>query len=354
MPDRTEDTWADARLLKTSLEFFGAGDDVGQPSGIRFLRGVARLIKKRLRKEIPPVDAAPAVFLLLPSPPPSLVDAKLEQHPMLDNGLTAVEGRIWLVGPLVNHGRCMPLVAESDADLFELLISVLGLGNVPAVVFDPRTDERELRYYRSGLEDIDQCEIVSVLHGAVSLEDVFQIIDRVYEKKLVTPDAQSVPAPLWADSEKHWPVDNAEVRVQMYLDTALHIAFPWCRITGEQPGINGRTDLEVEEIDPTTKRIIKHVLLELKVLRDFGSTGRPKSAASNKKWVDEGVDQAHCYAKERGTVAYVLCCFDMRKAFTGQTCFDHVYGKASRLDVALRCWHLFSSAKDYRAHKTAV
>lgn len=349
------DQWAnDVNLLQTGSEYFGAGDDADQPVSVRFLKGVARLVKKRLFKEPPSSDAGPAVFLLLPQPTPALADNKIVMVPMLDNGLTAVEGRVWLVGPLVNYGRCMSVDAESDEELFELLTIDFELGQVPAVIFDPRSDERELRYYSDGLQNLGQCKVVSILHGAVSLADVFGVIERVYNTKLVTPDAQSVAAPLWLNSDKHWPVKLAEVSVQMYLDTALNVAFPWCRITGEQPGVNGRTDIEIEEIDPATKVIVKHALLELKVLRDFGSTGDKKSYAANQKWVDEGVDQAYCYAQERGSVAYALCCFDMRRTRTGESCFDHVQEKAQRLRVVLRCWHLFASAKDYRAYQTTM
>ena len=93
----------------------------------------------------------------------------------------------------------------------------------------------------------------------------------------------------------------------MYIDIALNVAFPWCRITDEQPGVSGRTDIEIEEIDYIGGNHIRHVLIELKVLRDYGSTGLKKSENDNLKWVEEGVEQAWSYGKERGAAAFALC-----------------------------------------------
>jgi len=241
------------------------------------------------------------------------------------------------------------MVTESDDLLFKFVTSDLDLGAIPAVLFEPRTDEPEIRYYHGGMSELDECTVIPVGRGTVTLDDVFAVINRVHETKLITPDAQSGAASLWQDADKHWPVKLAEVTVQMYLDTALNVAFPWCRIAGEQPGISGRTDIEIEEVDHVAGNTIRHALLELKVLRNFGSTGRTKSEAENLRWIDEGVEQAYSYAIERGTVTKALCCFDMRKMVTGSGVFAHVEDKAAQFDVALRSWHLFGSAKEFRS-----
>ncbi len=301
----------------------------------------------------PTVDShtSPAVFLLLPQTPTNLTSS-VTRHPMLDNGLTAVEGRLWFVGPLVNHGSSVSIESLSDADLFDDVTDTLGLGDVPAVILDPRLSTPALRHYPAGLDRLEDCSVLPA-GGGMMLDAVFTWIDRVHETKLVTPDAQSSPGRLWEDAAKHWPVKLAEVTVQMYIVTALNIAFPWCRIIDEQPGISGRTDVEIEEIDYTSGQVIRHALIELKVLRDFGSTGISKSHAENLVWIEEGVEQAAAYAQERGTREYGLCCFDMRVAYTGQECFRHVIKKALALNVVLRSWHLFASAKEYRSFRSS-
>lgn len=347
-------SWNDQSLRNTALDYFGSGDDADQPREVRFLRGVARLVRKRLKKGNVGEEAVPAVFLLLPRIPSSVAEnSAIDRYPMLDNGRSSIAGRIWFVGPMVNNGTCVPLKAETDDLLFTHISSDLALGEVPAVLFEPRTDEPELRYYKAGMGDPDDCLVIPVGRGVVGLDEVFAVIDHVYDKKLITPDAQSAAASLWQDADKHWPIRLAEVTVQMYLDTALNIAFPWCRIADEQPGISGRTDIEIEEVDHVAGATIRHVLLELKVLRDFGSTGRTKSEAENLNWIDEGVEQASSYAKERGTLAKALCCFDMRKAPANQHSFSHVEEKAARLSVALRSWRLHATAKAYRKEDVA-
>ena len=160
----------DASLRNTAISYFGSGDDIDQPSEVRFLRGVARLVRKRISKPDPNEEASPAVFLLLPRVPETVSTASVNRYPMLDNGRTAVNGRLWFVGPLVNHGACVPVVANSDAALFDFVTASLDLGDVPAVVLEPRTDEPELALLRNGLNDLDSCDVIPIGRGKVWLK----------------------------------------------------------------------------------------------------------------------------------------------------------------------------------------
>src|SRR5438552_4043216 len=113
LPSESAGPWSDQLLLQTINNYAGTGADAGQPEGIRFLRGVAHLVKKRLKsttqESATQVTSAPAVFLLCPAEPQTVDKAALKFHPMLDNGLTPVEGKLWLVGPVVASGQCMAL-----------------------------------------------------------------------------------------------------------------------------------------------------------------------------------------------------------------------------------------------------
>ncbi len=353
LPSLLPDPWSDEQLLHTVGNYGGVGDDSDQPDTVRFLRGVARLVKKRLRGVREPAQA-PAVFLLCPTEPQTVDNDVLEFHPMLDEGLIPVEGRLWLVSPVVVSGKCMPLDALEDNEMFEVVVRQLKQGDVPAVIYDPRTNPAQIRYYRAGLQEADTCDVLNMAAEFVDLQRVLAAVDRVYETMLITPDAQSQVGKLWQNARRYWPVEKAELTIQMYLETALCVAFPTCTIRREQSQVTGRLDIEIEESDSERPGYaIRHALLELKVLRSFGSTGVAVSEVQVRKWIDEGIDQAYTYREERGTLQSALFCFDMRKSQTTVSRFKELTDKATRLKVPIHVWGLFPSAKAYRAFRAS-
>jgi hypothetical protein len=343
------DPFADAELLVTLGRYSGAGDDADQDDPLRFMRGVARLVKKRSAVEEGDVRAL-AVFLLNPGQPPSSVAEKLEDCPMLDNGLTNVEGRLWLVSPVVVSGKALEIESLTDSAIFEYVTKSLGMGGAAAVIYDPRTSPTEIRYYPNGLAVADDCTVVEVTAPDVRMGAVLAVIDRIYAAKLVTPNAQNSVAKLWERPSVYWPVEKAELTIQMYLETGLNGAFPTCTIRCEQSQVSGRLDLEIEEPDPSRPGyVIRHVVLELKVLRSFGSGGASYSPAQNRRAIKEGMEQAYAYKSERDALDCALCCFDMRQSHANDSCFDHVRSDAARLKVTLKVWNIYAKLTEYRA-----
>jgi hypothetical protein len=273
---------------------------------------------------------------------------------MLDNGRTPVQGKLWMVGPLAASGYAVRLEYSEDDDVFKQVADEYRMGSTPAVIYDPRTTPDLLRFYRSGLDKPDERLLISLPTGLVTVEEVTEVIERVYQTELKTPDAQSETGKLWENADKFYAKTRAEQTVQMYLKTGLSVAFPHCEIRPEQPGITGRSDLEIEESDKFgSGSTIRHVLIELKVLREFGVKGGRYSQKDNDDWIDSGVDQAWSYADERGTRAAMLCCFDMRKLDVGDACFAHVREKAESHGVVLKVWYIYASAKAYRTVASA-
>jgi hypothetical protein len=346
-------SFEDPDLLKTLGYYSGAGDDADQPESVRFMRGVARLVKKRSTAQSAPTRSL-AVFLLHSAAPPDAIAEKLEDCPMLDNGLTDVEGRIWLVSPVVVSGRALEINELTDSAVFRYVIESLGLGEVVAVVYDPRVSPTEIRYYPGGLSAADECTTIEVTTPDLRLAAVLDVVDRIYTKKLATPNAQNPMAKLWKEPSKYYPAKNAELTIQMYLETALHAAFPTCTIRTEQPQVSGRLDIEVEEADMSRPGyFVRHAVLELKVFRSYGCGGASYSQAEVDGWITEGVEQANAYRRERGALGCALCCFDMRKVHSGDRCFDHVRSEANRLNVTLRVWNIYAKLSEYRAATAA-
>ena len=356
-PDNAEATppgFGDDDLRRTLNEHPGVGADEGLPDEVRFCGAVTRLIRKLLDTGNLAGDSAPAVFVMSGAAPPTVPAKSLKVAPMLDNGLTSVENHIWFVGPTATLGRGLAVGEWQDDEVFASA-SALSVGECPTILFETRTENPEARFYPQGLNAPEEYELLRLGGTDLSIDDVLEVVDHVYETSLVSPSAQSKTGKLWERPTKLWPSENAEDLVQMYLRTGLATAFPSCIIRAEQTQATGRLDLEVEEPDPSDRSTVtRHALLELKVLRAFGSGGSPYSATDIRTWVTGGVKQAEEYREDRGTRASALCCFDMRQTVSGEECFRHVRKLALEGNVTLRVWHLFASDKAYRDFRSAA
>ena len=346
--------WTGADLSRTVRETLDHGADADLPNEVRFVAGIAKLIRRRLVEAGAEMDSRRlAVFLLEPIARAYKPDATPTRVPMLDNGLEEVTGRIWFVSPVVVAGSYVDFGDCDDDELFYIVTEKLNLGNVPVIIFDPRTTIPEVRFYKNGLNDPERYDRVR-LNPDISLPRIFEVIDRLYRECLVTPDAQERGGTLWADNTRNRPSRNAESIVQVYLRAGLTTVFPTCTVRPEQTSVPGRLDLEIEESDPFDRAIFtRHAILELKVLRSFGSTGGTVTEQAMLKWIDKGVKQAAAYRRARGAVAAALCCFDMRLEDTGETSFEHVADLAQRIEVALKRWFIYATSEDYREALTA-
>jgi len=265
---------------------------------------------------------------------------------MLDSGVTPIAGKIWLVNAAVASGKGKELGVIDAEGVFRIVTEELALGNVPTVVVDPRLKQTEARYYPSGLNEPDDYETVRLYCSDVDLQQVCEVIERVYRQCLITPDAQPVGLKLWRAPRQHRPEQDAEHRIQAILKAAFVAAFPTCRVFDEVSGTMGRADLHLEEPDPIDReRVSQLAVLELKVLRSFSVNGARYSNSDNAGWVEGGVKQAGAYRDERGYRVAVLCCFDMRREDAGEGCFEHVQELAAKMVVSLRRWYIYGSSE---------
>jgi hypothetical protein len=341
--------WTHDDLARTALEQAGVGSTSDLPPSVRFIAGVVKLIRARLARADQETDPGqPAVFLLEPAPRSNRSESLPKRVPMLDNGLTPLTGRLWFVGAAVVSGHYVPVDLCDDDTLFRLITDDLALGNVPGVLFDPRPSIPEVRFYPSGLGSPDNCRKLPLGGSDIPLEQIFDAITNIYSSCLITPDAQTPASKLWQQSNKWYPVKNAEAIIQWSLKSGLVAAFPSCIVRHEQPGVPGRIDLEIEEINPVDRGVIVHAVLELKVLRSYGSEGIPVTSNETLSWIESGVKQAAAYRDDRGARAAALCCFDMRKEDLGDSCFAHVLSLADQVSVMLRRWYVFASSSLYR------
>src|SRR5262245_59135445 len=141
-------SWQDSELEETAIENRGLGSDVGLSEEIRFRAGAVRLLRNRLNERgSAESEYAPAVLFLLPDVPESIHSDEMSWGPMLDNGLTAIEGGLWFVGPAVVGGYGVVIADWEDATVFRMASTDSAMGGAPAVWLETRTKEPRARFY---------------------------------------------------------------------------------------------------------------------------------------------------------------------------------------------------------------
>lgn len=343
--------WTGDNFEATAAQYGAITADADFPDEDRFVDKVAKLLLRR-KAEADNAgesdDGDIAIFVLEPKPPESLSDA--ERVPMFDNGLTMVTGRLWFTPPAVVMAHYVDLPHGANDDTrFSFVADELDLGSLPTLLFDPRTSSPELRWYPNGLSEPDNVEL-KPLGGDVTPDEVFEVIDRLHAKCFITPSGLPTSVNFWNDSGSYRPRENAEALVQSYLKIGLTSAFPFCTVRHEQTQTAGRTDLEIEQLNPIDGTIAtRHAIIELKVLRSYGSGGSTVSPATTNDAIEKGVRQASAYRLTKETRWSALCCFDMRKDDLGvDACFHHVQELATELAVTLKRWFLYASSDAYR------
>ena len=344
--------WTNDDFRATARMHNGAGTDYDLPAVFRFRRNIARLLKRR-RNEPDAQHNLLAVFILDRDSAISSINPRV---PMLDNGKTEVVGRAWFVSEAVRSGHYVDTPVGSDADIFDFICNDLGCGCKAAIVYDPRLEMPAARFYPNGLEHEDCCDIFPIEESDVSADSIKRVIERVYKSSLITPDAQvEQESTLWEDRSKHWVSRSSERFIQGHLKTGLATYFFDCEVRHERKLATGRIDLEIEKADPLDPlSVTRPAVIEVKVLRSFGSTGHAYTPKKILIWIEKGVQQVASYRDECRASVGILCCFDMRMTDTGDRCLDHVRNMAQHLNVMLSRWYLYNSSEAYRAATTAV
>ncbi len=334
----------DAALAEAAVT--GRGGDADLPDVQRFPREVAQLLARRERRDDAEFDQ-PAAFVLTPAAVFESLGSDWTRNRLLRTANRRVTGQIHAVSSTLS-GSSLDVTGGDDS-LFEAL-EAHGLAGLSTIVYTPKRGYSTISLYPRGVANEDDCETHDLDDEAPSLELILEAIDRAYEHELVTPD-QMRKGSLWKDASKFWAIEEAEFRVQDVVRFVLLGRFLRCQVRAEQAGKEGRTDLEVvSESGTAAGHVIHHAVLELKVLRERGSTGIKYQQTANDDHVRDGLFQAYAYGEKRNMREKILCCFDMRATDRGDgPVFAHVADDATRLQVVLRRWFLYNSSDAYRA-----
>ncbi len=337
--------WQGDDLAATVARYAGEGSDDDLDRVSRFGRNVCRLaLRRQTQSRVQVRDDAIAIFLLQPRAP---AGTSTRREPMLGDGGVEVCGKIWFANLTVRSGRALAAECEEDGAMFEQ-VEALGLGSVPAVVFNPTIVVPTVRIYRKGLSQDHDIELIDIADAEIDITRVRAVIDWVASEHLATPESQVPKVSMWKDAPRFWASIRAEAIAQLQLKTALSLRFFQCEIRAEQPSRAGRTDLEIVQrrVDGTT---VVPAEIEIKVLRERTSTGRQCTRKRTERWMRHGVRQVAAYRDARGARCGLLCCFDMRSRDEGEhATFLSVRTFADRLRVVLHRNFLYNSAAAWR------
>ena len=332
------------QLAVTQRSDHGDVDDL--PDELRFQVYVSRMIRRRENQQGSETSGAAAFILVGPDEQEKLKAGRFWDR-LVHTGTRRLSSRIHFVTPQATSSA-LEDYAGDDNDLFGR-VAALGYDNRPTLLYVPSDGGSSLSYYPNGTRTDQGLREVILNFGQVTEAEVQETLHAIYRSELCTPDNMG-PTKLWKDSGKGYPVKEAERTVQQMIRHALVGRFLWCTIEQEQSGKSGRTDLEIVD-DRTGKQgtIYHHALLELKVLRSFGSTGKAYNATTVQEAINEGVNQAHSYGTANNSVLRMLCCYDMRTDDIGDDAtFVHVKDRASTLSIRLKRWYLYRSSQAFR------
>lgn len=338
--------WSSDRKALEEVHISGRGSDADAPELLRFGRTMVQLVARRESQASAEYDR-PAAFVFLPRDWMENVPADARRMPLLHTGHYSLTGKIHFVN-VAGNGRSLDYEGDA-AELFDKLYEV-GAQSFPTLVYSPKSGSSILSWYANGVIASDNIEVWSVAADSPTPERITEVLSRAYEGHLITPDQMGDNYKVWEDPTKGWAHNNAEKRVQHAIKLTLLGGFRHCSIREEQPGKDGRTDLEiVEDQDRPYNQIVHHAVLELKVLREKGSTGNSYTEVAINDHIRDGLEQAHKYGDGRSFNERMLCCFDMRGINKGaDAVFAEIQQEAGKLGVLLRHWFLYRSSEHWR------
>lgn len=330
----------------------GRGSDTDLPEASRFLRAVRMLVFERERKPGCEFDR-PAAMVLVSGP--FYENTKgLTRHPFLNTGKDRLTGQLHYLG-VAGSSRSRDYEG-GDGELIDGLVQDKA-DALPTVIYTPQKGgHSKLSWYPTGTRNLDNVHVLPVEIEEPTPELIKHAVEGVYQGELKTPDGVPAENMLWQNAKKGWASDKAEARVQRAVRIGLHARFPNCRIKSEQQEKDGRTDIEVVgEFGVDLNATENFAVLELKVLREKGSSGADYARSTIAAHIKEGISQAYNYSKDRKYRNGMLFCFDMRAVNAGaDAVFSAVKNEADTLGVHLGFWFLYRSSKHYRECQTAA
>lgn len=345
--------WSSDRTILEKTPLTGRGADSDAPNPLRFTRIITQTVARR--EAIPEAEYdKPAAFVLVPRNWMENIPQKARRQPLLHTGHRPLTGQIHLFTHATASAHSLTYEGD-DEDLVDKIES-LGAADFPTIIYSPHPQLSCLSWHPKGLSNPIEPEILKIFNDPPTVESITRAIAKTHRDELISPDQMDPSNKVWANATKGWAHEEAEKRIQQAIRLTLLGAFLHCDVRKEQPGKDGRTDLEiVQDVDHQPDQIINHAVIELKVLRERGSSGRKYNDAEIADHIRDGMNQSYWYGEKRNFRDRMLCCFDMRDKNVGpQAAFSHIKEEADSLEVDLSHWYLYRSSREWREAEAAI
>ncbi|TPM45633.1 hypothetical protein FJ951_17540 [Mesorhizobium sp. B2-2-3] len=278
-----------------------------------FFENVRNTLLRSLEIDVEEVWA-PALFVLAETPrvtagkygqPTKLQDLDLQSPQQWS-------GKLVFAAQHGSNGWAVPIPEGSVAGAVNALISG-GDGHHPAVTFYP--EKRVLGCSATGVGSEEKTLRLSLPKASrqVTLNDLREVMELVRQEGLLIPDI--CPPQVWQKPNGYVPGPETERVLQWCLAAEMRGYFRPILIQREQAVNVGRIDILFT--DPTAQPNARHpAVVEVKVLRSFGSTELPISPSTNLYSLVKGMGQAKAYRRVKKAKLGALAVFDLRKIKT--------------------------------------
>jgi hypothetical protein len=333
--------WDEDNFSETIASSSGRGDNAGHSEHVRFLREVHKLLAKRF--DFDEDKKGFAIFLLDPSFSREYPNDLFHNEYSLDEGLRKVTSRLWIVTAAIIKSQYTDVSHLDKNQCIEWIVNDLECGELPTIIYTPEADGRQIRFYPTGLNYIENVEPHQLATCKISPERIEAVVSNAHRQRMLRPGSLKG---LWVDKS---PSSQAEAKIQECLRDQLGGHFLGFNVFVEQSSQSGRLDILVEEpLSYPKGHNIMHAVIELKVLRSETESGRPRAASEFKGIMLEGVKQAIAYKEDRNGKIGALYCFDMRHSNCQVDCLGPILCYATHYDIALGQWTLHRTASESR------
>lgn len=245
----------------------------------------------------------------------------------------------YFVGKAVTSNAWLIPNTSDDYQSACQMVEGLGLGDMPCVVL--WGTGKKIAFLPVGISGDAVGVLIPQRTNASPMQDevLSSHLTYVADEVLSMEDTRRK---FWEDSAKFWPVKRAEREIQALLLIALRSAFRAYRFESETPVSAGDIDIRILPRDSSESG---RVVIELKATKQFGSTGRAKSAEGELQWLLKGATQAQTY--DVGAWAKYLCTFDMRRD-RDDDIFQKAKKRCDEIGVKFRSYEIYASAEQLR------
>ncbi|MNQ66309.1 hypothetical protein D3C85_807990 [compost metagenome] len=338
----------DVSQIEVVAKEVGASPEAGSSPIERFAGRVAQLVEGRFEKG---EAKGVSVFLRSLAIKDDVKDRKTKPIPMLGNGEDAISQQVLISNTALTHAHALEIVP--DEHIFSTL-EAHGLDGLPAFIVDWRGDKPKAMFFRSGVSNPEDVELVYLSSHEITATELKEILDQFYDQRMRTPQriSEGHGQKVWEKAASGWPAEKPEERIQGKLITFLRGKIHPLETGPEIPNADGRLDISIyaKLTDLNGQRVVKKIwVIELKALTDKTTAGDPVPASSVKEALEKGLRQAISYKDAIHANRAALCCYDMRKQnLTDDEVFASIRDDAAAQEVHLWRWYLHRSSDSWR------